>query len=115
MKPDEIERLLAAERTIEPSPDFARGVMAALERERRLAKPGPLPFPWLTAGLASASGLAVALVLARLPAVSAWEQRCLAALERSQPSPLALAIMACAFTLIPLALGFSFWLARRES
>lgn len=44
MKPDEIERLLASEPAVAPSPQFLEAVMRAVEQEAA-ARP-PLPFPW---------------------------------------------------------------------
>lgn len=47
MKQKEIEAILASEKGIVPSRDFARVVMAAVQREA--AEPEALEFPWLRA------------------------------------------------------------------
>lgn len=44
MSPDDIDRILASEIRIAPSPMFAASVMRAIEREKRMLP--PLTFPW---------------------------------------------------------------------
>lgn len=61
MKPDDIERLLASEPAITPSPQFLAAVMRAVEQEA--AAPSPLPFPWRRA-LPGVIALVVAIAAA---------------------------------------------------
>jgi hypothetical protein len=59
---DDIERILADEEGISPSPNFLASVMAAVEREA--TAPKPLAFPWIRAlpgFLAAFAALAVAV------------------------------------------------------
>jgi hypothetical protein len=60
---EDLDRLLAAADSTEPSSGFAAGVMEALRREQR--EPPPVPFPWLRLG----AGLAAAVALAAMGAV----------------------------------------------
>ena len=64
MRRDDIERLLASETMIEPSPGFAASVMEAVRSEA--AVPAPLAFPWrrvlpglVLVGLALLAGLGI--------------------------------------------------------
>jgi hypothetical protein len=62
----DLDRALADEPGIDPSPVFVRSVMAAVEREA--AAPPPIPFPWLRALLGA--GAALAVVVAFPPALA---------------------------------------------
>jgi hypothetical protein len=60
---DDLERILATDPQIEPSPELARRVMTEVLREARL--PRPIPFPWrrfivATAGIAGAAAAVAA-------------------------------------------------------
>lgn len=67
MNPDDIDRILASEARIAPSPAFAASVMRAVEQEARTLP--PLAFPWrralpgwmavLACAVAGVSGIAV--------------------------------------------------------
>ena len=59
MTPEELDRILSSEQTLEPSCGFARNVMASVRREAE--EPAPLRFPWwrFAAGVAASGGMAV--------------------------------------------------------
>jgi hypothetical protein len=64
MRRDDIDRLLASEEMLEPSPGFAVSVMSAVRREAETLE--PIAFPWRRAlpGLVfSAAGLVAVLAL----------------------------------------------------
>ena len=81
---DELDRILSSEPEIDPSPDFARGVLASLRREA--TAPSPIPVPW-----ARLAPILVCLLLALgvlvLQAVSASR-------SAADPEPLAKAFSA---------------------
>jgi hypothetical protein len=56
---DDLDRALADEPGIDPSPVFVRSVMAAVEREA--AAPPPIPFPWLRAAPIAVAALGVVM------------------------------------------------------
>ena len=78
---DDLDRALADEPGIDPSPVFVRSVMAAVEREAA-APPPPIPFPWLRALPGAGAALALAIVAVLSPALA-------------QPVDLSAAIDAC--------------------
>ena len=45
MKPEEFDRMLLAEKQIEPSLTFAKDIMARIEAEAALSR--QIPFPWI--------------------------------------------------------------------
>ena len=59
MTPDELDRILSSDDSVEPSPDFARKVMESVRRAA--VEPPPLSFPWFRFSM----GLAGCLVAAR--------------------------------------------------
>ncbi|HXB57045.1 MAG TPA: hypothetical protein VN461_19940 [Vicinamibacteria bacterium] len=69
---EDLDHLLAALDSIEPSSGFAAGVVEALRREQREGP--PLPFPWrrLGAGLSAAGALAFVGAILSSRAVVPW-------------------------------------------
>lgn len=62
---DELDLVLSGEPEIDPSPLFARSVMAAVNRAA--VEPPPIPFPWVRA----LPGIAVAVVVTALVVANA--------------------------------------------
>ena len=58
MTPEELDRILSSDTTLEPSSGFARNVMASVRREAE--EPAPLRFPWwrFAGGIAASGGMA---------------------------------------------------------
>ena len=57
---DDLDRMLSGSPDIEPSPAFARSVMAAVEREA--AAPPPIAFPWLRVAPMAAAALCIVAI-----------------------------------------------------
>jgi hypothetical protein len=67
MTPEELDRILSSDDSLEPSPDFMRKVMESVRRAA--TEPPPLNFPWFR----FAMGLAGCLVAARSGVVLAQQ------------------------------------------
>lgn len=75
---DEIDRILSSEPLVEPSPEFAGRVVAAVRREAGL--PPPIAFPWRRAATAAAVMATAGAVLAAVPELREPAQRAAASL-----------------------------------
>jgi hypothetical protein len=58
MTPDELDRILSSDDSVEPSPDFMRKVMESVRSAA--AEPPPLRFPWFRFAMGLAGCLAAA-------------------------------------------------------
>jgi hypothetical protein len=94
---DELDRLLADQQELIPSPRFAAAVMEAVRRER--PAPPPLAFPWrpLLAGSLGAGALGAAALALTLPAAPAATH----ALAGALPLLAVVAALCLAATLLP--------------
>ncbi|PZQ32790.1 hypothetical protein [Pseudoxanthomonas japonensis] len=106
MNPDEIDRLLASDVSVTPTPGFLTSVMRAVERER--AALPPLAFPWkraLPGGVALAAALvggavSVANDTAGMQRLDEWLAQVSAPVASTQLHWVALALLVTAVSLV---------------
>ncbi len=112
---DESERLLAREELIEPAPDFARRVMAAVANEPRFS--APLVFPWRRAALGAALGIGAALATLAAPGTRSAAESVLDAIDGAQRAmtPLALATTCAVLLFTAFLVQATVWLTRRQT
>jgi hypothetical protein len=74
------DTIRGSEESIEPSPQFAARVMAAVRKEAMM--PPPLPFPWRRVAIGASLGIATSAVLSASPAVTSRTDDTLTAIAR---------------------------------
>jgi hypothetical protein len=94
MTPEELDRILNSEDTLEPSSFFASNVMSSVRREAD--QPAPLRFPWwrFATGVAASGGMAIG------GAVLAMNSEML-----SRPAPAAVLVIVYAFAMLLVGIG----------
>ena len=102
-----------SQESVEPSPQFAARVMAAVRKEAMM--PPPLPFPWRRVAIGAGLGIAASAVLSASPAVTSRTDDTLTAIARVSDviDPVLLGAAAAAILLSFATMQSFLWFAGR--